>query len=95
MKTFVVDDVSAQTPIGEFLQSVENGGIEIRKPSGALIATVIVPSAESDEDALYDEIFRVVEQDRELIERRSKTPLSQCLTTAEVFERLQHLDAPE
>ena len=95
MTTFIVDEQTSLTPIGEFFQSATDGIIEVRDEAGKLLATVIVPAGTDEEDRLYEELQQLCEQEADLLrERMSRSP-TEGLTTAELIARLQQLSGDE
>jgi hypothetical protein len=82
MSTIILDPDTANLPIGQLLQQVESGGIEVRDESGDVVAFVLSPA---DHQA-----WIYAEAERDLIDNRPK--VQQALgrrggvTTAQLLE---------
>ncbi len=92
MTTLVLNETTEQTTIGEILSNPAGSVIEIRSEDGALMATVTLADADDFDYSPYiAEAQRFVDNYR----RRPPVDASECLTTRELLDSLNALEAGE
>jgi hypothetical protein len=87
MTTFILDDESEQTTLGEFLESAGDRVIELRLEDGTLVATIVLSRDDLGVD--YEALVAEAERNIDEIRRRMQEPLSKAITTDQLLQRLE------
>ena len=83
MTTIVIDEEGSM-PVGEVLRQATDKVIELRNESGALVATVLLPSYPTEEDYAA----AIARADIGEIRRRRARRADECLTLEQLMARL-------
>lgn len=87
MTTLILDDTTAQTPIGKLLESATDHVIQVRSSTGRWLGTIVLPEHASAEHRLR----QAAEADIDLIRRRRGVDPADCMTTSEFIEAIDNL----
>lgn len=89
MVTFVLNDETAKTPIGEVLSCATDPLIEITDETGNVIGRIMLET--DPDDAVYRALIEAAEADIEELRRRSRSSRENDVTTQQLLKRLSEL----